>query len=156
MKRHKEKKEEILQLNTNYASQVAQLEADGVNIKNKRLLLKLLEKANGEVEIVKQLLAKKEEKRKHAKASSNITKGDAENASSAKNRHAVDPDDLDNLRQLRSAGVHGNPVKILAVFHECNESIEKTIAHLEKEREEREQRSEHRIQVKKSPMKIIR
>jgi hypothetical protein len=141
MTRHKEKKEEVLQLNTKYATQVTQLEADGVNIKNKRLLLKLLEKANGEVEIVKQLLAKKEEKRKQAQTSSNTTEG------ATKNRHAVDPDDLDNLRQLRSAGVHGNPIKILAIFHECGESIEKTIARLEKEREEREQGSEHRIQV---------
>ena len=44
--------------------------------------------------------------------------------------------------------VHGNPVKILAVFHECGESIERTIARLDKEREQREQRMEHRVEVK--------
>ena len=136
MKRHKEKKEGQRQLDTKYASQVAQLEADGVNTKKRHLVFKLLEKANGDVEVVKQLLAKKE-----AKSSDTTEEG-------AKKHHAVDVDDLENLRQLRSAGVHGNPIKILAVFHECGDSIEKTIARLEKDREEREQRSEHRVQVK--------
>jgi hypothetical protein len=147
MKRHKGKKEDLLQLDIKYGSQVAQLEADGVNIKKRQLLFKLLEQANGDVEVVKQLLAKKEAKSKKAAASANTTE------EGAKKRPAVDVDDLENLRQLRSAGVHGNPIKILAVFHECDNSIEKTIARLEKDREEREQRSEHRVQVKNLPRK---
>ena len=147
MKRHKEKKDLVLQLSTKYTNQVAQLEADGVKIKNKRLLIHLLEKANGEVDVVKQLLAERSEQKKQMNASSYTTEGDEETESPFKQRSAVDMDDLDNLRQLRSAGAHGNPVKILAIFHECGESIEQTIGRLAKDREEREHRLEHRVQV---------
>ena len=90
----------ILQLSTKYPNQIAQLEADGVNIKNKRLLMNLLEKTNGQVDEVKQLLARKAQKN----ASSNMAEGCDEAASSFKPRHAVDVDDLDHLRALRSAG----------------------------------------------------
>ncbi len=147
MKRHKEKKDEIAQLGTKYASQVGQLEADGVKIKNKRLLIQLLEKANGEVDVVKQLLAERKEEKHRAKSSAIKTKGCGEEVSASKKRHEISADDLDHLKQLRSAGVHGSPIKILAVYHECNESIEKTIARLEKDREQREQQSEKREQV---------
>jgi hypothetical protein len=138
--RRKEKKDEVNQINTKYANQVAQLEADGVKIKNKRLLIQLLEKANGEVDVVKQLLAEKHKEKHQAKSVSATTEG--------KPRHEINAEDMDNLKRLRSAGVHGNPIKILALFHECNESIEMTIARMEKHREQREQQSEKRTQVK--------
>ncbi len=148
MNRHKEKKDGINQLATKYANQVAQLEADGVKIKNKQLLIQLLKKANGQVEVVKQLLAERQEQKNQAKAPAITTEGCDETASSSKKQHGINPDDLGNLRQLRSAGVHGNPIKILTIFHECNENIERTIARIEKEREEREQKLENRVQVK--------
>jgi len=148
MTRHKEKKDEIIQLGTKYASQVAQLEADGIKVKNKRFLIQLLEKGNGQVDVVKQLLAEKREQKHRVKSSSITIEGCDEKVSSSKKRHEINPADLDHLKQLRSAGVHGNPIKILTVFHECNESIEKTIARLEKEREQREQQTEKREQVK--------
>lgn len=155
MMRHKERKDTILQLTTKYADQVAQLEADGVKIKNKQLLAQLLEKANGQVDVVKQLLAERRQEKKQAKISSNTTETGDQNASPFKPKAAVDPDDLDNLRQLRQAGAKGNPVKILAVFHQCDRSVEKTIARLQKEREEREQQRDHRVQVKPSLMITI-
>jgi membrane-bound lytic murein transglycosylase len=141
MKRHKEKKDEIIQLATKYASQVAQLEADGIKIKNKRFLIQLLEKSNGQVDVVKQFLAEREEQKTQVKSSTD------EKVASSKKQHEISADDLDNLKRLRSAGIHGNPIKILTAFHECNESIEKTIARLEKEREQREEQSEKRVQV---------
>lgn len=110
----------------------------------------LLDKANGQVDVVKQLLAEKENQKHHEKSPAIATNGDDEKISFSKKQHEIDADDLDNLRQLRSAGVHGNPAKILTVFHECNGSIEKTIARLEKEREQREQQSKKREQVNKS------
>jgi len=42
--RRSAKKERFGTLDTKYASQIAQLEADGVQIKNKRILTRLLEK----------------------------------------------------------------------------------------------------------------
>lgn len=143
MKRHKERKDATRQLTTKYADQVAQLEADGVKIKNKQLLAQLLEKADGQVDVVKQLLAEKRQQKKQEKA---VEEGE-QTVTSVKPKHAVDPEDLDSLRQLRQAGAHGNPMKILAVFHQCERSVEKTIARLEKDREEREQRIENRVQV---------
>ena len=151
MKHHKERKDAILELTTKYADQVAQLETDGVKIKNKQLLAQLLEKANGQVDVVKQLLAEKRQQKKQAKASSDTTETGDQIASPLKPRSAIDPDDLDSLRQLRQAGAHGNPVKILAVFHQCDRSVEKTIARLEKDREEREQQRDRREQVKYLP-----
>ena len=147
MKRHKERKDAALQLTTKYVDQVAQLEADGVKIKNKQFLAQLLEQANGQVDVVKQLLAEKRQQKKDGKAPTNSVEEGTQNASPVKPKPAVDPEDLDNLRQLRQAGAHGNPMKILAVFHQCDRSVEKTIARLEKEREEREQRMENRVQV---------
>lgn len=147
MKLHKERKDAVLQLTTKYADQVAQLEADGVKIKNKQLLAQLLDKANGQVDVVKQLLAEKRQQKKEGKVPTNPVEEGTQNAAPVKAKPAVDPEDLDSLRQLRQAGAHGNPMKILAVFHQCDRSIERTIARLEKEREEREQRMENRVQV---------
>jgi hypothetical protein len=149
MKQHQEKKEKVNQLNTIYKSQVAQLEADGIKVKNKRYLIQLLEKANGQVDIVKQLL---DERNKQKHASATTEEGD-EKMSASKRRHEINEDDIENLKRLRSAGVHGNPIKILSVFHACNESIELTIARIEKEREQREQQSGNRLQVKHTTKK---
>jgi hypothetical protein len=145
MLHRKKKKDEINQLiNTKYTSQIAQLEADGIKVKNKQLLMQLMEKANGQVDVVKQLLVERNEQKHHTKSASATT----EEAHEKKSRHEINADDIDNLRRLRSAGVHGNPVKILALFHECNENIEMTAARLEKQREQREQHSGKRKEVK--------
>ncbi|CAF1188407.1 unnamed protein product [Rotaria sordida] len=145
-KNREEKKHHIAELDTKYSSQITQLETDGIKIKNKRLLLELLEKANGQVDIVKQLFAERNEQKHQIKSSINTSEANHENLSLTKKRHEINADDIDNLRQLRSAGIYGNPVKILALFHECNQSIEMTKARIEKDREQREQQYEKRTQ----------
>jgi hypothetical protein len=60
---------------------------------------------------------------------------------------------MDNLKRLRSAGVHGNPMKILSIFHECNESIEMTIARTQEVREQRIRNRDERILVSISNIK---
>ena len=146
MKHQQEKKDEINQLTTKYANQISQLEADGIKIKNKRLLVQLLEKANGQIDIFKQLLAEREQQ-KH-QITEEITN---EKVLSAKELYEINEDDLDHLKQLRTAGIHGNPTKILKVFYECNQSIEMTIVRLEKEQKQREYYTEKCQQV----MRII-
>lgn len=140
MKRQEQKKSEVNSMTSKYATQLEQLEADGVKTKNKRLLIQLLEKANGDVDVVKKLLA--EQQQQHQVKSTNHI--------STTDQHDIDIDDLDHLKELRSAGVHGNPVKILKVFHECNDSIEETIVRLAKEREHRAQQSAKRTEVYKN------
>lgn len=56
-------------------------------------------------------------------------------------------EDLDHLRELRSAGIHGNPMKILSVFHRCQQSIELTQKHLDEERIRRHKNDETRLEV---------
>ncbi|CAF2594243.1 unnamed protein product [Rotaria sp. Silwood2] len=141
-----EKKHHITELDTKYSSQIVQLEMDGIKIKNKRLLLELLEKANGQVDIVKQLLAERDKQKHQSKSSINTNVENHKKLSSSKKQHEIDIDDIDNLKQLRSAGIHGNPMKILALFHECNQSIEMTKARIEKDREQHEQQYEKRTQ----------
>ncbi|CAF4408342.1 unnamed protein product, partial [Rotaria socialis] len=63
MSHRREKKEKRAELNTKYASQIAQLEADGIEIKNKRCLAHLLEKADGQVDVAKQLITEWKEKK---------------------------------------------------------------------------------------------
>ncbi|CAF1324818.1 unnamed protein product [Adineta steineri] len=143
MEVHSEKKDKLNELATKYENQIAQLEADGIKIKNKRYLIQLLEKANGQIDVVKQILAERNEQKHHVASS---TEENKDNVSFSKNRQELNIDDVDTIKQLRSAGIHGNPVKILSVFHECNDSIDMTIARLEKEREQRKQQSEKRVQ----------
>lgn len=132
MNRQKQKKTEFNSLTSKYATELAQLEADGVKTKNKRLVIQLLEKANGDINVVKQQLAE------HVKSPNQTISTDEQE---------IDIDNLDHLKELRAAGVHGNPVKILKVFHECNDSIEDTIVRLAKEREYRAQKLEKRTEV---------
>jgi hypothetical protein len=154
--RRKERKEKFAEFDTKYASQIAQLEADGVEVKNKRILARLLAKSDGQVDVVKQRLNERKEKHhqrkeyqhKHRGKSSGQTdqEGNA-SASTWRKRRELSTDDFENLKRLRSAGVHGNPMKILAVFHECNESIEMTVARTEEEREERIRNRHERVLV---------
>ncbi|CAF4652779.1 unnamed protein product, partial [Rotaria socialis] len=65
-------------------------------------------------------------------------------ASCCRNRRELSSDDIENLKRLRSAGVHGHPMKILSMYHECNESIELTKARKDHEREMRNQQREER------------
>ena len=67
-----------------------------------------------------------------------------------KKRRELSSDDLENLKRLRSAGVHGNPKKILEIFHECNESIEMTAARTEEVREERRRNRDERVIVRQT------
>ena len=66
-----------------------------------------------------------------------------------RNSYEMTPDDLDHLRQLRAAGIHGNPMKILSVFHQCNQSIELTQNYLDEERARRYRNDETRLEVKR-------
>jgi DNA-binding transcriptional MerR regulator len=163
MSRHKAKREKFADFETKYASQIAQLEADGVEIKNKRILARLLEKNNGQVDLVKQRIIERKEKHQKRKEyqhkhrckspCKNGQEGGDETGSAWKKRRDFSTDDLDNLKQLRSAGVHGNPMKILKIFHDCNESIEMTIARTQEEREQRIRNRDERISVRISNIK---
>ncbi|CAF3661644.1 unnamed protein product [Rotaria socialis] len=124
------RREKLAELDTKYASQIAQLAADGIEIKNKRCLAHLLEKADGQVDVVKQLIIKwkdgKGKNREYRHRHRNISPSDTTTqethgvASCWRNRRELSSDDIENLKQLRSAGVHGHPMKILAMYHECN------------------------------------
>ena len=157
MTRHKEKKEKTTDLETKYATEIAQLQADGIDIKNKRVLGRLLEKSNGQIDVVKQRINERKEKhqkrreyqQKHRVKSSsrNVQEGDEKNTNE-KRRRELSQDDMDNLKRLRSAGIHGNPMKILKIFDECNQSIEMTIARTQEQREQRSRDRQERIAVR--------
>lgn len=116
-----------------YAEELGQLEADGVQMKNKRRLVRFLEKANGDVNAAKQLIATRQEKHRQRKGPDpTITR-----TTNSRKAAGLNTDDLENLKRLRIAGLHGNPKRILATFHECHESIEMTIARTEEAREKR-------------------
>ncbi|CAF4555370.1 unnamed protein product [Rotaria socialis] len=155
IKHRAEKKDHITQLDTRYSSQLAQLESDGVKTKNKRLLIELLEKANGQIDVVKQMLTeRKEQKDQIISSTTNTAEEYDEKLSSSKKHLEIDIDDIDHLRQLRNAGVHGNPMKILALFHECNQSIERTVVRYKQVQEQREKESEKRTQQRISLAEI--
>jgi hypothetical protein len=157
--RRSAKKEKFGTLDTKYASQIAQLEADGVQIKNKRILARLLEKADGQIDVVKQLINERQEKHlkrkeyQHKHRATSPKAGD-ETISTWKRRREFSADDLDTLKQLRSAGAHGHPKRVLAAFHECNGSIEMTLARIQTEREERVRHRDERVLVRISNIKI--
>lgn len=150
--RRREKKEKLAELDTKYASEIAQLEADGIIIKNKRVLARLFEKANGQVDVVKQLLKERQEKHHHNKEyrhkHRNQSQDIDETKSTSRKRREFSADDIDNLKRLRSAGIHGNPKKILEIFHQCNDSIDLTKARTEAEREERKRKNDERVAVR--------
>ena len=157
MSRRREKKEKFSEMNIKYANEIAQLEADGIQIKNKRLLGRLLERADGQVDVVKQLLNERKEKheqrkeyqRKHRnKSPSTTAEGNDQISSMWKKRREISPDDIDNLKRLRLAGVQGPPIRILTIFHECNESIDLTLARTEAERERRTRAQDERLMVR--------
>jgi hypothetical protein len=164
MSHHKEKREKIHEFETKYATQIAQLEADGVQIKNKRVLARLLHKADGQVDVVKQLINERKEKHQKRKEYQHrhrgdkspfkgCQEGDETGCSAWRKRRELSADDIDNLKRLRSAGVHGNPMKILKIFHDCNDSIDMTIARTEKDREQRIRNRDERILVSISNIK---
>ncbi|CAF3715227.1 unnamed protein product [Rotaria sp. Silwood1] len=141
------KKEKLAMLDKKYTHEIAQLEADGVVVKNKHNLIRLLEKANGQIDVAKQLLNEKKEK--HDKKHRDKTKEKTdEKDSKLRKRRELSADNINNLKRLRSAGVHGNPKKILAIFHECNQSIEVAIARNQEEQERRHQ-SQHERKLKR-------
>jgi hypothetical protein len=150
--------EKFADIDTKYANEIAQLEADGVEVKNKRILARLLAKADGQVDVVKQLLNERKihhEQRKeyrhkhhhHHHRGKTTEEGD-ETGSTWRKRRELSTDDLENLKRLRAAGVHGNPKRILEIFHECNESIEMTMARTEEVREQRIRNRDERLLVK--------
>ncbi|CAF4247413.1 unnamed protein product, partial [Adineta steineri] len=121
-------KAKFAEFDTKYANQIAQLEAEDFPVKNKRILARLLEKSNGDIDVVKQFAQERQEKhlkRKDHRSISPTMKTQEDNETCRK-RHDFNSDDLENLKKLRLAGVHGNPRKVLATFHECNDSIELT------------------------------
>ncbi|CAF3685847.1 unnamed protein product [Rotaria sp. Silwood1] len=136
-----QKKEKLEELNAKYANQIAQVESDGIIIKNKQLLIRLLEKTDGQVDVVKQLLNERKEYRdKHRNEAQDTTIQETdETGLTLRKRCKLSDDDINNLKQLRLAGVHGNPMRILSIFHECNESIEMTTVRIQEERKRRHQ-----------------
>jgi hypothetical protein len=157
MTQHKMKKDKFAELDTKYATQIAQLEADGVQVKHKWILARLLEKADGQVDVVKQVLierkekhhTRKEHRHKHRGKSPFIsTQEGNETVSTCRKRREISAEDMENLKRLRSAGAHGNPRKVLALFHECNESVEMTVARTQEEREQRIRQRHERTHVR--------
>ncbi|CAF4744666.1 unnamed protein product, partial [Rotaria sp. Silwood2] len=153
MSRRKEKKDKLAELDTKYANQIAQLEADGVVMKNKRVLIRLLEKADGKIDVVKQLLNERKEKHEQRKEYRHKHRNNSPGKTTEetnqtlpiwKKRRELSVDDINNLKRLRSAGVRGNPMKILSIFQECNQSIEMTVARAAEERERRNRSREER------------
>ncbi|CAF2397742.1 unnamed protein product [Rotaria sp. Silwood2] len=153
MSRRKEKKDKLAELDTKYANQIAQLEADGVVMKNKRVLIRLLEKADGKIDVVKQLLNERKEKHEQRKEYQHKHRNNSPGKTTEetnqtlpiwKKRRELSVDDINNLKRLRSAGVRGNPMKILSIFQECNQSIEMTVARAAEERERRNRSREER------------
>ena len=157
MKNRSERKGKHAEMQTKYAREIGELEADGVQVKNKRLLAKLFEKTNGDVNAVKQLLAERQEKNRqrkdyrHKHRDESALTTNAEGAGTAPNwrkRRELSVDDRENLKRLRAAGLHGNPRRILTAFHECNESIEMTVARCQEAREDRFREREERTRVR--------
>ncbi|CAF5081284.1 unnamed protein product, partial [Rotaria sp. Silwood1] len=148
MSRHTAQKEKITELQAKYANQIAQLETDGTIRENKRILIHLLEKTDGQVDIVKQRLNERKERRREDRDKHhNEAQGTDETGSTLRKQQKLSVDDIENLKRFRSAGVYGNPMKVLATFHECNESIEMTVARIQQEREQRHQcRDERKLQ----------
>ena len=161
--RRKERMEKFADTEAKYANQIAQLEADGVEIKNKRILGRLLAKADGQVDVVKQLInerkvhheQRKEYRHKHhhghhrrGKSSGNTTEEDGATGSPCRKRRELSADELENLKKLRAAGIRGNPKRILEIFHQCNESVELTKARTEEKREQRIRERDERILVR--------
>ena len=153
-----EKKGKMIELEAKYASQLGQLEADGVQVKNKRVLVRLLEKADGDAQLVHRLLAERQEKhhqrkdyrarhRHHSPCKTGHTGESDETGSTWRKRRELSVDDRDNLKKLRSAGVYGNPARVLALYHQYNESIEMTIAHMQAAREEKSRERDERKSV---------
>ncbi|CAF1204306.1 unnamed protein product [Rotaria sordida] len=141
MSRRKANKEKFEELNVKYANQITQLETDGIIIKNKKFLLRLLEKTDGQVDVVKQLFNERKGYRgKHRNETQDtVIQETDETGSTLRKRCKFSDDDINNLKQLRLAGIHGNPMRILSIFHECNESIEMTVARIQEERKQHHQ-----------------
>ncbi|UJR27490.1 hypothetical protein I4U23_008774 [Adineta vaga] len=157
------KKEKFAGVDVKYAAEIAQLKADGVKIKNERVLARLLEKANGQTELVKQFIIEREEKhmkrkeyrRKH-RSHSPMTTTTAAAAAGEGEGHGMKPhcrkhlnlndEDRDTLKKIRSAGIHGNPKKLLAIFHECGGSMEILNARLAEQRDKRSRERHERTQ----------
>ena len=161
--RRKARTEKFADIDTKYANEIAQLEADGVQVKNKRILARLLAKADGQVDVVKQLLnerqihreQRKEYRHKHhhhhghrSKSPGKTTEEGDATGSTCRKRRELSTDDLENLKRLRAAGVHGNPKRILEIFHQCDESIEMTMARTEEAREQRNRNRDERLVVR--------
>ncbi|CAF3012396.1 unnamed protein product [Rotaria socialis] len=100
------------------------------------------------------LTERKEQKDQIISPTTNTAEEYDEKLSSSKKHLEIDIDDIDHLRQLRNAGVHGNPMKILALFHECNQSIERTVVRYKQVKEQREKESEKRTQQRISLAEI--
>ena len=150
MQRRREKKENTQLLHSKYAQQLAQLASRGIELKNNPTILHLLEKSNGQVDLVESLLAEAKTIRDQTSSHSTSMEDDHALEPSFKQQDKLnkDDDDLTHLRQLRAAGVHGNPTKILAVFHQCHQSIESTRARLAEQRAQRDRQQENRLEVR--------
>lgn len=152
--RRNEKRQKVGELSTKYADEIAQLKTDGVAIKNERVLARLLDKGNGDVSTVKQLISEREEKHlrrreyrhKHrCRSPKTAEQGESACGSRWKRHLNYSDEDLDTLKNMRAAGVHGNPKKLLALHRECGGSMDMLRARLAEQRDERSRdRAEHR------------
>ena len=140
MQRRREKKENTQLLHNKYAEQLEQLASRGIDLRSNPTLLQFLEKSNGEVDVVESFIAEENSTR---------LKGDTSRMADSEEHSDIngDDDDLSHLKQLRAAGIHGNPTKILAMFHQCHQSIELTRARLAEQRDRRDHLQGNRLEV---------
>ncbi|CAF1137373.1 unnamed protein product, partial [Didymodactylos carnosus] len=143
------KKTDLEKFELEYDQQLKQLELDGVHIRNKRAVVHLLQKSNGQLDTVKEFLLQKQQRKEKKKRDYSSPREDdeKEHRQQKKARMAnISVDDLEYLKQLRVAGVHGNPIKILKILHEeCNDSVELTIEKCRQHKDQRKHEREERL-----------
>lgn len=133
--RHKDRAE----FQSKYSDEINQLKGEGVEIKNDRVLARLLNKADGDVNFVKQLIDQRKEKhrlrKEYQQRHATYKQENSTEQKSCRKRRELSVDDRENLKRLRAAGVHGNPRVLLEILRECDGSIESAIERAAKRHE---------------------
>ncbi|CAF1331018.1 unnamed protein product, partial [Didymodactylos carnosus] len=152
MKHRLDKKSDFEKLEKEYEEQLKQLELDGVHVKNKRFVVRRLKESNGQLDMVKRFLLEKQERgqRKAEKKRDHSSPKEGEEQGCRKERKIrtanMSIENLDHLKQLRAADIHGNPMKILKIFHEeCNDSVELTAEICRQHKEQRKRDQKERL-----------
>ena len=120
-----------------YKHEIEELRARGIDVNNKKVLFQCLEKAQGHVDLAEKLLRERKEKI--------VNENHTEFMETESFEMTVD--DWNHLAQMRDAGLQGNPMKLLTLFHLCHQSIELTRKALEDDQLKRQRNQERREEV---------